>query len=163
MRLHAIILAAGLLLGAPAATLAEPPAWAPAHGWRAKAERQAPPLYAGQRRFGDNPAWRDAGRRARQERRDERRAQRRGERLPPPRYLGPPQAAPPRAAQGYRRGRILPPQARGQMVSDYGRYRLRRPPPGYAYYRVGGTVFLANQRTGLIFETVPLGPAPRRR
>jgi len=78
-----------------------------------------------------------------------------------PRFLGPPQRAGPPRAQGLRQGRILPPEARGRMVRDYQNQRLRQPPPGYAYYQVGDTIYLANQDTGLIFETVPVGPPPR--
>ncbi|HEX8232694.1 MAG TPA: RcnB family protein [Caulobacteraceae bacterium] len=83
------------------------------------------------------------------------------ERSPQPRFLGPPQPGGPPQANGLRRGRVLPPAARGRMVMDYQRQRLRRPPPGYAYYQVGDTIFLANRDTGLIFETVPVGPPPR--
>jgi len=53
-----------------------------------------------------------------------------------------------------RRGQFLPPTERGYVVGDYYRYHLRRPPPGYYWYRSGGDFVLAATASGLIFEVV---------
>jgi len=53
-----------------------------------------------------------------------------------------------------RRGQFLPPTERGYVVGDYYRYHLRRPPPGYYWYRRGGDFVLAAIASGLIFEVV---------
>jgi Ni/Co efflux regulator RcnB len=54
-----------------------------------------------------------------------------------------------------RRGQYLPPQARGEMIQDYERYHLRRPPRGYFWYRAGDDYVLAAVATGVIFEVIP--------
>ena len=54
----------------------------------------------------------------------------------------------------WRRGQFLPPPFRGDMVGDYSRYHLRRPPPGYFWYRSGDDYILAAIASGLIFEVV---------
>ncbi|MBV9511449.1 MAG: RcnB family protein [Caulobacteraceae bacterium] len=56
---------------------------------------------------------------------------------------------------GWRRGQVFPQGARGAVVADYGRYHLRRPPPGYYWYRSGDDFILAAIASGLIFEVVP--------
>lgn len=56
---------------------------------------------------------------------------------------------------GWRRGQVFPQGARGAIVGDYGRYHLRRPPPGYYWYRNGDDFILAAIASGLIFEVVP--------
>ena len=49
------------------------------------------------------------------------------------------------------RGGYLPPvYRRSYIVYDYPRYHLRRPPPGYAWHRVGDDYVLAAFATGLI-------------
>ncbi len=40
------------------------------------------------------------------------------------------------------------------MVNDYYRYRLRPPPRGYAWYRVGDDYLMAAIATGIIFEII---------
>ena len=77
--------------------------------------------------------------------RDERRAY-----SPPP-----PQAYEREEAPPARRGGYLPPEAGGGIVNDLSRYRLRAPPPGYAWVRVNGGVALVSQATGQIFDIVP--------
>jgi len=54
----------------------------------------------------------------------------------------------------WRRGAVLPPYYRGYVVNDYYRYRLRPPPRGYAWYRVGNDYLLAAIATGIIFEII---------
>jgi Ni/Co efflux regulator RcnB len=65
--------------------------------------------------------------------------------------------APPRRRMGLGRGQTLPPQLRGPRLENYGRYRLRRPPPGYSYHRRGNRIYLLSDDTGMIFEVVPVG------
>jgi len=62
---------------------------------------------------------------------------------PPPGYYQP------------RRGGYLPPEARGGVVQDYGRYRLRRPPPGYGWVRSGRALMLMDMNTGQVFDVIP--------
>lgn len=64
-----------------------------------------------------------------------------GRRLPPPGY-------------GLRRGGIVPPEARGAIVPDYGRHRLRPPPPGFAWVRMGDRYMLVSRATGQIFDVI---------
>lgn len=54
-----------------------------------------------------------------------------------------------------RRGGYMPPAYRGESLGDYGRYRLRPPPRGYAWYRVGGGYALVSIYTGQIFDMIP--------
>ena len=60
---------------------------------------------------------------------------------------------PPRA--GWRRGQILAPPYQTGVIGDYGRYHLRRPPPGYYWYRSGDDFVLAARASGMIFEVIP--------
>jgi len=69
-----------------------------------------------------------------------------------PAYARPP-AYVPRA--GWRRGQFLPGTAAGGQPLDPRRYRLRSPPPGYAWYGVGRDAYLVQRSTGLILDTVP--------
>ena len=62
-------------------------------------------------------------------------------RLPPPGY-------------GLRRGGLVPPQFRGAIVPDYGRHRLRPPPPGFAWVRMGDRYMLVSRATGQIFDVI---------
>lgn len=76
----------------------------------------------------------------------------------PPRYARPipPGYDPERPARsGWRRGQYLPPDFRGEVVSDYARFHLRRPPRGYFWYRDAEDYVLAAASTGLIFEVIP--------
>jgi Ni/Co efflux regulator RcnB len=54
-----------------------------------------------------------------------------------------------------RRGGYMPPDYRGGVVQDYGRYRLRPPPRGYSWVRVGGGYALVSIMTGQVFDVVP--------
>lgn len=67
----------------------------------------------------------------------------------------------PRTAKGLtqqpptaRRGGVLPDGLRGGVVSDYQRYRLRPPPAGYAWVRVGTGFALISLADGQVFDTV---------
>ena len=62
-------------------------------------------------------------------------------RLPPPGY-------------GVRRGGMIPPAYRGAVVPDYGRHRLRPPPPGFAWVRMGDRYMLVSRATGQIFDVI---------
>ena len=83
---------------------------------------------------------------------------------PPPGYPGGRYAGPagwgeygPAPAAGpsrWRRGQFFPPSMRGEVVGDYQRYHLRRPPPGFYWYRSGEDFVLAALSSGLIFEVV---------
>jgi Ni/Co efflux regulator RcnB len=64
-----------------------------------------------------------------------------GRRPPPPNY-------------GLRRGGLVPPEYRGAVVPDYGRLRLRPPPPGFAWVRMGGRYMLVSRETGQIFDVI---------
>ena len=61
----------------------------------------------------------------------------------------------PAPTQGVRRGGYMPPDYRGEALGDYGRYRLRPPPRGYAWYRVGGGYALVSIYSGQIFDMIP--------
>lgn len=71
---------------------------------------------------------------------------------PPEAYYGSPYYRPGYAA--WRRGSNLPPYYRGYVIRDYERYRLRRPPAGYAWYRVGDDYLLAGVASGIIFDII---------
>jgi Ni/Co efflux regulator RcnB len=71
---------------------------------------------------------------------------------PPQAYYGNPYYRPGYAA--WRRGANLPPYYRGYVVNDYDRYHLRRPPRGYAWYRVGDDYLMATIATGVIFDII---------
>lgn len=58
------------------------------------------------------------------------------------------------ARSGWRRGQHLPPDFRGEVVSDYARFHLRKPPRGYAWYRDADDYVLAAVDSGLIFEVI---------
>jgi hypothetical protein len=88
------------------------------------------------------------GRWDRAEPRDERRVEPRYD----PRAYGPPPGA---YAPAPHRGGYLPPQAGGDVVQDYGRFRLRPPPRGYAWIRTAGGYALVSTATGQVFDVVP--------
>ena len=79
---------------------------------------------------------------------------------PPPRAYAPypgmpiyPRRGPP-PGYGVRRGGLIPPQYRGAIVPDYGRHRLRPPPPGFAWVRMGHGYALVSEQTGQIFDVI---------
>jgi Ni/Co efflux regulator RcnB len=63
----------------------------------------------------------------------------------PPRGFAPPPSA--------RRGGYLPDSYRGGVVNDYRRYRLRPPPAGYSWVRIGNGFALVSE-DGRIFDMV---------
>ena len=71
---------------------------------------------------------------------------------PPPAYYGNQSYRPGYAS--WRRGAVLPGYYRDYRVNDYYRYRLRPPPRGYAWYRVGDDYLLAAVASGLIFDII---------
>ncbi|RAK50985.1 RcnB family protein [Phenylobacterium deserti] len=75
----------------------------------------------------------------------------------PPREYAPydaPRYRAPGPRYGVRRGGYLPPDYRGAMLGDYRRFRLRPPPPGYDWYRVGDDYLLVSRSNGLIFDVI---------
>ncbi len=58
------------------------------------------------------------------------------------------------AGPNLKRGDVLPDAYRGQVVADYDHWHLRRPPSGYAWYRVGDRFVLASTTTGVVFDIV---------
>lgn len=99
---------------------------------------------------------------------DERRARRYEDE--PPRYEARPRdddrprygydGGPRRPPQGFapapsaRRGGYLPRSFSGEIVDDYRRYRLRTPPAGFAWVRVGNGFALVSMADGQIFDMV---------
>ena len=77
---------------------------------------------------------------------------------PPPAYgyPGPPSYSRQQPPPGYglRRGGMAPPAYRGAIVPDYGRHRLRPPPPGFAWVRAGDRYLLVSRQTGQIFDII---------
>lgn len=61
---------------------------------------------------------------------------------------------PPARLYAPRPGGRLPPEFRGPPVADYPRYRLRPPPAGYAWRRMGDA-FVLTDREGRIFDVIP--------
>lgn len=102
-------------------------------------------------RGGEAPrgGWREDNPGRGPDRREEWRAPPRSAYGPPPGYDG--YAAP--RAYGLRRGGYMPPQAHGAVVDDYGRYRLRPPPRGFDWMRVGDD-FLLVSPDGQIFDMI---------
>jgi Ni/Co efflux regulator RcnB len=41
------------------------------------------------------------------------------------------------------------------VIQDYGRFRLRAPPRGYAWMRTGAGYALVSTATGQVFDVVP--------
>jgi Ni/Co efflux regulator RcnB len=64
---------------------------------------------------------------------------------PPPRML---------RAPGPRRGGYLPDTYRGGVVDDYRAYRLRPPPRGFAWVRVGSGFALVDMADGRVYDMV---------
>lgn len=59
--------------------------------------------------------------------------------------------------ESWNRGQYLPGPYRGGQVPDPGQLRLRRPPAGYDWVRVGRDVYLTQRSTGLVVEAIPGG------
>lgn len=72
---------------------------------------------------------------------------------PPTAYFNDPYMRPGYAQ--WRPGAILPGYYRGARMADYQRYRLRPPPNGYAWYRVGDDYLLTQTLSGLVLDVVP--------
>lgn len=68
----------------------------------------------------------------------------------------PPEAPPPRMlrAPSPRRGGYLPDSYRGAVVDDYRAYRLRPPPRGFSWVRVGAGFALVDMSDGRIYDMV---------
>ena len=98
-------------------------------------ERSAPPAWAGGGRGAPGPAWREP-------QQDQRSYPAR------PYTLRPDDLA-------VRRGGFLPPDERGDVIEDLGRYHLRPPPRGHAWVHSGGATVLMDLRTGQVFDVIP--------
>lgn len=109
--------------------------------------RYEPPRYMPERPRYSEGRSRDMGERPRYEdrRRDDERDR--------PDYLQGPRPEYMRPAPGTRRG-YLPDAYRGDVVDDYRRYRLRPPPHGYAWVRMGAGFALVEMDSGRIFDRV---------
>jgi Ni/Co efflux regulator RcnB len=138
----------------------------------AASEAAAQPRDRWERRDDRGDRWdRRDGRDGRWDRRDDRRGDRRDNRgwdrnryngyyyrntwfygPPPPSYYGNQSYRPGYAS--WRRGAVLPVYYRDYRVNDYYRYRLRPPPRGYAWYRVGDDYLLTAIASGLIFDII---------
>lgn len=70
-----------------------------------------------------------------------------------PSYPGYPPGYAPR--RNWRRGEFLPRDYWDVPELDPRRYRLRTPPPGYAWHGAGRDAYLVQRSTGLILDTVP--------
>ena len=99
-----------------------------------------------------NGNGRGRGGEGRVERNYERADRGRGQRqMPPGRYNAPQREG------GWGRGQYLPPPYRGGQIQDFGRHRLRPPPAGYDWVRVGPDIYLTQRATGLVVEAIPGG------
>ena len=67
---------------------------------------------------------------------------------PRPNYMRPP------GDGGRRGGAYLPDNYRDGVVDDYRRYRLRPPPSGYAWVRMGNGFALVEMDSGRVFDRV---------
>jgi Ni/Co efflux regulator RcnB len=54
----------------------------------------------------------------------------------------------------WRRGGVLPPYYAGDVVGDFDRYHLRRPPYGFNWVRVGQSFLLVSTSSGMIFDVI---------
>jgi Ni/Co efflux regulator RcnB len=75
------------------------------------------------------------------------------ERAYPRQRTYPREYGPPPGVRAPRPGGYLPPQARGGVLYDYGRYRLRPPPRGYSWVRIGPGFALVDE-DGRIFDVI---------
>lgn len=71
-----------------------------------------------------------------------------------PDYMQGPRPDPMRPAPGAGRRGYLPDSYRGDIVDNYRRYRLRPPPHGYAWVRMGNGFALVEMGSGRIFDRV---------
>jgi Ni/Co efflux regulator RcnB len=133
----AALVAAGPLMAAAGEALADPKP--DRGGGRGRVERDARQY---ERRY------------ERQDRRYEGQERRMERRLPPPRKVRPEPPSRYAAPPGWRRGAFLPPAYRGERIYAFDRHRLRAPPSGYAWYRVGDDYLLTQMVTGLVVEVV---------
>jgi len=105
----------------------------------------------------DRGDWRDRGDRGDRDYRGDRddRGGRRWDAGPPDAYAPPGFARrQPPPNYGVRRGGQAPPEYRDREVSDYGRHRLRPPPPGYTWVRMGNRYALVSRSTGQILDVI---------
>ncbi|WP_156466956.1 MULTISPECIES: RcnB family protein [unclassified Phenylobacterium] len=93
----------------------------------------------------DRPRYVDERPRYEERRRDDDRGRPDYMQGPRPNYMRP--------APGVRRG-YVPDGYRGDVVGDYRRYRLRPPPQGYAWVRMGNGFALVEMGSGRIFDRV---------
>jgi Ni/Co efflux regulator RcnB len=149
-----LALALGVLPAAGAALAGERGGWSRGGHEHGGAERGGPER-GGPERGRGGPAWGRGGERGPPP------GWRGGGRIespegPPPDayYAPPPGAYTPRHGYGMRRGGYLPPGVGGAYVPDPGRYRLRPPPRGYTWVRVGNAFLLMNMATGQIFDMI---------
>lgn len=125
--------------------------------WRGERRGGGEREWRGERRGGGERDWRDERRGGgEREWRGERRGRDWDDGQPAYGYPGPPAYQRRSPAPGYapRRGGVVPPQYRGAVVPDYGRHRLRPPPPGFAWVRMGDRYLLVSRSTGQIFDVI---------
>jgi Ni/Co efflux regulator RcnB len=80
----------------------------------------------------------------------------RSEPRPDPRYDPRAYGAPPSAYRAApRRGGYLGRQYGGEVIQDYGRFRLRPPPRGYEWVRTPNGMAMVSTMTGQVFDVVP--------
>ena len=155
MRRLIAMLAATAILGGPLAMGGTAQARDHRDGGERRAERgggrEAGPPARGEAR-GEDRGGRERGgsRRGDEARRDY--GDPRGYDGPPPQSYAPQYA--PQYAPSARRGGYLPPEA-GGPVADYGRFRLRQPPRGYAWVRTANGYAMVSVATGQVFDVVP--------
>ena len=58
-------------------------------------------------------------------------------------------------SRAWARGQYLPQEYWGARVPDPNRYRLRQPPYGYSWVGVGRDIYLMQDSTGLILDSIP--------
>lgn len=167
-----------MLLAAAAASLAAAlpagPAAARDHGRgydrgeaRSWTPRQQSPEVRGYERWSDNRAGRRTSYQGSDGREPAQDNRRRNEEAPRRRYDDEPRrdrSAPAEAAQpkmlrtpsapGARRGGYLPDTYRGAVIDDYRAYRLRPPPRGFSWVRVGSGYALVDMSDGRIYDVV---------
>lgn len=69
---------------------------------------------------------------------------------PGPRVYRPP-------PESWGRGQYLPGPYRGGQIRNPNQLRLRQPPAGYDWVRVGRDIYLTQRATGLVVEAIPGG------
>lgn len=126
---------------------------APSRGGEQRDWREDRGDYGRDRSYRDERPYRED--RGYRDDRDDREGGRRWDAGPRDAYA-PPGFARRQAPPGYgvRRGGQAPPEYRDREVSDYGRHRLRPPPPGYTWVRMGNRYALVSRSTGQIFDVI---------